>query len=82
MTGNWNMNRLIAEAQEADKLSAEMHNAAHKAAERAGELHSNIVGLRSELKRIEAKRLLKLRLTARERAIWTLYGKETKGGTV
>lgn len=32
----------------------------------------------AELQRIRAKQILKMRLTAKERAIWTLYGKETK----
>lgn len=75
---NSNMEILRKAAVEANRVSIDAHKAAHEAAENAGEICALINGIQGELNRISAKKTLKIRLTERERAIWTLFGKTTK----
>ena len=42
--------------------------------EDAREFHLELIGVRAELKRIEAKKILRMKLTEEEGSMWTLYG--------
>ena len=68
------MEELRQMAMQADESAAQARRLAQETAQRAGELHAICGGIRLELNRIANKRMLKLKLTERESAIWTLYG--------
>ena len=68
------MEELRQMARQADENAVQARRFAREAAQRAGELHAICGELRLELNRIANKRMLKLKLTKRESAIWTLYG--------
>ncbi len=72
------------------KVSAEQVNtsiraaqyAVYEAQETAKLINEHFREIREGLKIVEAKKLLKIRLNAKERALWTLYGKKTKKGEI
>ncbi len=75
---NKNMVKLIRMSAEADKVALDARRIASQAEKKATEITELYQGIRSELEVIKAKKLLKIRLAERERAVWILYGKETQ----
>lgn len=75
---NQNMASLLRLTAETERVATTAQAVATQAENRAKEVNAHYQLIREELKLIDAKKTLKMRLTDRERAIWLLYGKPTK----
>lgn len=75
---NQNMASLLRLIVESERAATTAQAVATQAATRAAEVNAHYHLIREQLKLINMKKTLKKKLSAREHAIWVLYGKPTK----